>query len=150
MRTHLLAGLYQQRVTRCARNAAERAAFQALAAEQLARAYAPGCAFMTLDEPARLHVVERLTACLALFVRSSACVEGRNGHLARYHHGLHRLSKRRLKALTTIANFYTRRPDGTTAAERFFGQPPDDLFEWLLARMDPPPSPRAKRLRLAA
>jgi hypothetical protein len=91
-----------------------------------------------------------LTAQLALFVRSSACVGGRNGHLARFDHGLHCLSKRRLKALTTIANYYTRRSDHTTAAERFFGQAPDDIFEWLLQRIDRPNQPRAKRLAKAA
>jgi hypothetical protein len=150
VRTQLLAGLYLQRAAGRARDAAERAAFKALSAKLLAQAYDPASAFMTLDEFSRRHVEAVIQAQLALFVRSSACVEGRNGHLARFHHGLHRLSKRRLKALTTIANFYTRRTDGTTAAERFFGQPPEDLFEWLLTRMDLPAQPRAKRLRLAA
>lgn len=35
------------------------------------------------------------------------------------------------------------------AAERFFGQTPYDLFDWLLLRLDVPAQPRAKRLRLA-
>jgi hypothetical protein len=150
VRTQLLAGLYLARAAGRARDAAERAAFRALSTDLLAQAYDPLSAFMALDEPMRRHIEAVLQAQLALFVRSSSCVEGRNGHLARFHHGLHCLSKRRLKALTTIANFYTRRADGTTAAERFFGQPPDDLFAWLLAHMDLPAQPRAKRLRLAA
>jgi hypothetical protein len=33
---------------------------------------------------------------------------------------MHRLSDRKMKGLTVIHNFYLKRPDGTTAAERFF------------------------------
>ncbi|WP_295407323.1 DUF6399 domain-containing protein, partial [uncultured Thiocystis sp.] len=36
-------------------------------------------------------------------------------------------------------------PDGTTAAERFFGRPPAPLFEQLLERMPMPPSPARRR-----
>jgi hypothetical protein len=150
VRTQLLAGLYLARAAGRARDGAERASLRALSAELLEKAFAPTSALMSLDEPTRRHIQAVVQAQLALFVRSSACVEGRNGHLARFHHGLHCLSKRRLKALTTIANFYTRHDDGSTAAERFFGQPPADLFEWLLTRMDLPPQPRAKRLVKAA
>jgi hypothetical protein len=105
---------------------------------------------MDLDPTGRLRVEAAVDACLQLFVRSSACVEGRNGHLALQHHGLHRLSDPRLKALAVLHNYYARRPDGTTAAERFFGQKPDDLFSWLLARIEPPALPRARRLKEAA
>lgn len=52
--------------------------------------------------------------------------------------------------MTVAHNYYARRPDGTTAVERFFGQKPDDLFAWLLARIEPPALPRAGRLREAA
>ena len=85
-----------------------------------------------------------------VLVRSTACVEGRNGQLALRFHSLHRLSPRRLSALTVIHNFHIRRADGTTAAERFFGQPPEPLFEWLVANLQPPPRPRASRSRRAA
>jgi Family of unknown function (DUF6399) len=57
--------------------------------------------------------------CAQLFQRSSSCVEGRNGHLSLWHHGLHKLSTRKLKVLTTLHNYYIRGADGTTAAERF-------------------------------
>lgn len=150
VRSQLVPGLYLERAARKARTAAERAAIVAVSQTLLAQARAPTSPFMSLDMPTRQHIEDVVQACLALFVRSSACVEGRNGHLARYHHGLHRLSKRRLKALTTIANFYARRADGTTAAERFFGHKPDDLFDWLLARLDVPAQPRAARLKQAA
>ncbi|MFZ4676413.1 MAG: DUF6399 domain-containing protein, partial [Nodosilinea sp.] len=44
------------------------------------------------------------------------------------HHSFHRLSPRKLQALTTIHNFFLTRPDGSTAAQRFFGHPPNPFF----------------------
>ena len=81
-----------------------------------------------------------------LFQRSSSCVEGRNGHLALWHHSRHRLSPQRLQSLTVLANFFHRRPDGTTAAERFFGTAPSDVCEWLLAHVALPARPARSRL----
>jgi len=77
-----------------------------------------------------------------LFQRSSSCVEGRNAQLSLIHHGLHRLSNRKLQALTAIHNYYIKRPDDTTAAERFFEKKPHDMFEWLLDHMELPARPR--------
>ncbi len=89
------------------------------------------------------EAVERVVRdCAGLFQRSSSCVEGRNSQLALHHHGLHRLSDRKLAALTTLHNFFLRRPDGTTAAQRFFGSPPRNLFDWLLDRLPLPARPR--------
>ncbi|MGK5091388.1 DUF6399 domain-containing protein [Deltaproteobacteria bacterium TL4] len=42
------------------------------------------------------------------------------------------LSSTRLKALTVISNFDSRRDDGTAAAERLFGRSFPDLFTWLV------------------
>ncbi len=150
VRSQLVPGLYLARAARRARCATERAAIRAVSDALLAQARSASSPFMALDQARRQRIETAIVTCLDLFVRSSACVEGRNGYLALLHHGLHRLSKRRLKALTVLHNYYARRPDGTTAAERFFGQTPDDLFDWLLARLDVPAQPRAKRLRLAA
>jgi hypothetical protein len=83
--------------------------------------------------------------CAELFSRSSSCVEGRNSRLSLFHHGQTRLSERRLKALTAVHNYLVRREDGTTAAERFFGQEQRDVFSWLLQRMPDLPRPAAKR-----
>jgi hypothetical protein len=44
-----------------------------------------------------------------------------------------------------VHNFWTRRPDGTTPAQRFFGQKHRDLFEFLLATLPPPKRPAARR-----
>lgn len=87
--------------------------------------------------------------CAQLFQRSSSCVEGRNAQLALRHQGIHRLSNRHLKALTVMHNYYIRRRDGTTAAERLFEAKPNDLFEFLLNHVDYPARPR-NRLKLAA
>jgi hypothetical protein len=80
--------------------------------------------------------------CANVFQRSSSCVEGRNGYLSLRHHGLHKISDRKLKVLTVIHNYFIKRDDDTTAAERFFEQKHRDLFEELLGSM-----PYAKRSR---
>ncbi len=85
--------------------------------------------------------------CAHLFQRSSSCVEGRNGYLALHHHSLHRLGDRKLAALTTVHNYFVKRQDGTTAAERFFGSKPRDLFGWVLDQVDLPGYPARKRSR---
>lgn len=79
--------------------------------------------------------------CAQLFQRASSCVEGRNGQLSLRHHSLHRLSPSRLEALTAVHNYFITRPDGTTAAERFFGTTHADMFEHLIACSRPPPRP---------
>ena len=90
--------------------------------------------------------LERLAVEWAnLFQRSSSCVEGRNGQLSLCHHSLHRLRPQCLAALTVLANYFHRRRDGSTAAERFFGVPPSDLFEWLVSHVSSPPRPAARR-----
>ena len=72
--------------------------------------------------------VERVTQdCADLLQRSSSCVEGRNGQLSLRHHSLHRITLARLQALTAVHNYFIHRPDGTTAAERFFGTAPADM-----------------------
>ena len=77
--------------------------------------------------------------------RASSAVEGRNGYLSALHHNQRGFSQQRLQALTTIHNFYLKRPDGTTAAERLFGTPPPDLFDWLVQQMPDLPVPRQRK-----
>jgi hypothetical protein len=76
--------------------------------------------------------------CADVFQRSSSCVEGRNGYLSLRHHGLHNISNRKLKVLTVIHNYFIKRCDETTAAERFYEQNHDDLFEYLVQKMPKP------------
>nr|WP_300988419.1 DUF6399 domain-containing protein [Thiocapsa sp.] len=138
----------------------ERVAARSTAAETRHRVQAASTALLDVLRRAD-HPLQRLApedsarveqvagACADLFQRSSSCVEGRNGQLSLHHHGRHRLSDRRLAALTAVHNFHIRRPDGTTAAERFFGRTHPALFEELLLRVPLPPRPRRRRLRPA-
>jgi hypothetical protein len=53
------------------------------------------------------RLLERVSAeCADLFQRSSSCVEGRNAQLALQHHSRHRLSDRKLAALTAVHNYF--------------------------------------------
>jgi hypothetical protein len=62
-------------------------------------------------------------------------------------HRRHRLSDRKLAALTAVHNDHIRRPDGTTAAERFLGCTHETLFSQVLPRMPLPPRPARRRPR---
>lgn len=98
----------------------------------------------------RVLIAYTVEQCVQLFQRSSSPVEGRNGHLSLFHHGHHRLTETKLAARTVIHNFMKVRLDETTAAERFFDQPPRDLFGWLLERMDEPKRPARRKIKLAS
>ena len=54
----------------------------------------------------------------------------------------------KLKVLTILHNFFIKRADGTTAAERFFEEKPKDLFSWILGKVELP-RPRRKHSRVA-
>jgi hypothetical protein len=82
------------------------------------------------------------------FQRTSSAVEGRNGYLSQIHHNQRGLSTRRLRVMTTLHNFHLKRADGTTAAQRLFGKPVPDLFEWLVQHM--PDLPQARRRKAAS
>ena len=79
------------------------------------------------------------------FQRSSSPVEGRNGYLSQVHHNRRGLSSKRLKVSTVIHNFSLQRNDGTTAAERLFGQQFPDLFEYLVENIGELPQARKSR-----
>jgi hypothetical protein len=77
-----------------------------------------------------------------VFQRSSSHVEGRNGYLSLRNHQLRGLDHpRKRPCLTAIHNFFLTRADGTTAAERFFGQKPRSLFAAILESVEIPPAP---------
>jgi hypothetical protein len=83
-----------------------------------------------------------------IFQRSSANVEGRNGYLSLRNHQLRGLDRPRKRAwLTAMHNFFLTRPDGTTAAERFFGQKPRSVVAAILDSVDLPPAPRSPQRR---
>lgn len=142
---NLIPGIYLHLVAHKAKTAEEKRDLLQRSQELLAPLLARDGPFGGLEKE-ELALIEKVTIeCAQLFQRSSSCVEGRNGQLALFHHSLHRLSNRKLAALTTVHNYFIKRPDGTTAAERFFGAKPMDLFEWVLERVDLPGRPAQKR-----
>ena len=141
----LIAGYYLQGVAQKASGAQERERLRQLAFDILARARSPDGVWATLETEVQAELEQKAQSCTNIFQRSSSCVEGRNGHLSLKHHALHQLSERKLQVLTVIHNYLIRRPDNTTAAQRFYGTPPRDLFDWLLARLSPLARPRARR-----
>src|SRR5881628_2780115 len=77
-----------------------------------------------------------------VFQRSSSNVEGRNGYLSLRNHQLRGLDHPRKRAcLTAVHNFFLTRPDGTTAAERFFSQKPRSMFAAILESVELAPAP---------
>src|ERR1041385_5669490 len=107
----LTAGMYLRRVASKQRTAEQRAALRALAEQCLAEARALG-----VEPPGGWAAAERLAwEWSGWFQRSSSCVEGRNGQLALRHHSLHKLSGRKLAALTALHNYWIKR-GGQTAA----------------------------------
>lgn len=142
--TQLIPALYLERVA--GRSHAEtRHRLQALSAQLLDPLRQPTHPLQALAPALRTRIEEAAQGCADLFQRSSSCVEGRNGHLSLYH----RLSDRKLAALTAIHNFHILRPDGTTAAERFFGRAHPPLVEQVLRQVSFPPPPRQRRQRRA-
>ena len=143
----LLPGLYWRQQVRRGRDAEQKRQRKELSAKLLMQAWRQGGALSRLSEEEKAELLRQGEELAGLFVRSSSCVEGRNGRLSLLQHGHVRLSKQRLKVQTVIHNYMLRREDGTTAAERFFGKKPADLFESLLSRMSNLPRPAAKRPR---
>lgn len=131
----LIPGFYLQLASKKAKGSAERKRIAKLASELLARLDLCGT-WCCLPAFERERIKDTALQCAQLFQRSSSCVEGRNGYLSLRHHSSHRLSKRKLGALTVIHNFFIKRPNETTAAERFFDAKHNDLFKYLLDNLD--------------
>ncbi len=143
-RDELLAGHYLARAADRAEKADERRRLRALSEMILARARSPTSPLAALPEADRESLEQQARDAADIFQRSSSCVEGRNGQLSLRHHGLRELTSRKLRALRVLHNYAARRADGTTAAERFFGQRPRELFPWLLERLPLPARPRRR------
>jgi hypothetical protein len=143
----LIPALYLERVAARSTRAEARTRLRALSAEVLEPLLKPDHPIQALDTDMRAHLEQVAGDCADLFQRSSSAVEGCNGQLSLHHHGRHRLSDRKLAALTAVHNFHICRADGTTAAERLFGRAPPPLFEQVLARVPLPPRPRRRQPR---
>jgi hypothetical protein len=95
-----------------------------------------------LSPEAQHHLHDEAKRLAAVFQRSSSNVEGRNGYLSLRSHQLRGLDLPRKRAcFTAIHNFLLTRPDGTTAAERFFGQKPRSMFAAILDSVELAPAP---------
>jgi hypothetical protein len=104
--------------------------------------FAPGGVFSALRPEAQDQFHDEAKRLAAVFQRSSSNVEGRNGYLSLRNHQLRGLAlPRKREGFTTIHNFFLTRPDGTTAAERFFGQKPRSMFGAILASVELAPAP---------
>lgn len=145
---HLLPAVYLERAAHKAREAETRPHLLTLA-EQRALPVSGIDPLAKLTPEHRASIERVAEECADLFQRASSCVEGRNGQLSLRHHGLHTIAPAKLEVLTIMHNYVIQREDGTTAAERFFGAKPADLFGWLVDRVDLPARPAQKRPRSA-
>ena len=141
----LIPGFYLQLAASKTKLAEQRNNILTTAERLLSAATAESSPLKLLEKDQQDEILNLAKECAQLFQRSSSCVEGRNGQLSLRHHSLHRLSNRKLSALTVVHNYFIKRDDGSTAAERFFGARPKDLFKWLLDRIDLPARPAKKR-----
>jgi Family of unknown function (DUF6399) len=141
----LIPAIYLDLVSAKVAEAPQRQALKKRAAELLISLHSTASPWQGLAQEDRRLIEQVAQECAELFQRSSSCVEGRNGQLALRHHSLHRIRDQKLAALTTVHNYFVRRSDGTTAAERFFGSQPGNLFDWVLERVDLPGWPAQKR-----
>ena len=104
--------------------------------------FQPGGVFSALSPEAQDQLHDEAKRLAAVFQRSSSNVEGRNGYLSLRSHQLRGLDLPRKRAcFTAIHNFFLTRPDGTTAAERFFGQKPRSMFAAILESVELAPAP---------
>ena len=104
--------------------------------------FAPGGVLSALSSGAQDRLHDEAKRLAAVFQRSSSNVEGRNGYLSLRSHQLRGLDlPRKRECFTAIHNFFLTRPDGTTAAERFFGQKPRSMFAAILESVELAPAP---------
>jgi hypothetical protein len=144
-KNELVAGYYVACAARRCTESEEAKRLTELSEAILSRARSPDQPLGQLPESIRLELEQQASHAADIFQRSSSCVEGRNGQLSLRHHGLRELTPSKLQALRVIHNYVIRRPDGTTAAQRFFRSKPRDLFAWLLKQLPMPARPRRKR-----
>ena len=104
--------------------------------------FEPGGVLSVLSPETQHQLHDEAKRLATVFQRSSSNVEGRNGYLSLRSHQLRGLDLPRKRAcFTTIHNFFLTRPDGTTAAERFFGQKPRSMGAVILDSVELAPAP---------
>jgi len=141
MHAKLIPSYYLDRVAQT-RTVRDGTPLRELAARLRAPLCEPGGVLCALNPEAHDQLHDEAKRLAAVFQRSSANVEGRNGSLSLRHHQLRGLDlPRQRECFTAMHNFFLTRPDGTTAAERFFGPKPRSMFAAILGAVNVPPAP---------
>ena len=141
MHAHLIPSFYLDRVA-STRTVTQGEPLRELAARLRTPLFEPGGALGELNPLEQNQLKVQAARLAEVFQRSSSNVEGRNGYLSLRNHQLRGLDHPRKRAcLTAVHNFLLTRPDGTTAAERFFGQKPRSMFAAILESVEIPPAP---------
>jgi Family of unknown function (DUF6399) len=147
MHAHLIPACYLERVAQT-RTVSAGEPLRELATRLRTPLFEPGGVFAALSEAQQNQLTHQAKELAEVFQRSSSNVEGRNGYLSLRNHQLRGLAlPRKRECLTAIHNFFLTRSDGTTAAERFFGQKPRSMFAAILDSVDLPPAPRSPQRR---
>ena len=150
MHAHLIPSYYLERVA-STRTVTQGESLRALAEHLRTPLFEPGGALSGLSLMQQDHLQHQAKMLAEVFQRSSSNVEGRNGYLSMRNHQLRGLDHPRKRAcLTAIHNFLLTRADGTTAAERFFGQKPRSMFAAILEAVAIPPAPLSPPKRAVA
>ena len=141
MHAHLIPSYDLERVA-STRTVTQGEALRALAERLRTPLFEPSGALGELSAMKQNRLKAEAAKLAEVCQRSSSNVEGRNGYLSLRNHQLRGLDHPRKRAcLTAVHNFFLTRPDGTTAAERFFGQKPRSMFATILAAVEIPPAP---------
>jgi Family of unknown function (DUF6399) len=150
MHAKLIPSYYLDRIAQT-RTVREGEPLRALAEGLRISVFEPSGVLSALSPEAQDHLHDEAKRLAAVFQRSSSNVEGRNGYLSLRSHQLRGLDlPRKRECFTAIHNFFLTRPDGTTAAERFFGQKPRSMFAAILGAVDLPPAPLSPPRRAVA
>ena len=138
---HLIPSYYLERVA-STKTRTEGEPLRALAERLRTPLLEPSGVLGALSPVEQNQLQQKAKTLADVFQRSSSNVEGRNGYLSLRNHQLRGLDHPRKRAcLTAVHNFFLTRPDGTTAAERFFGQKPRSMFAAILTSVEIPPAP---------
>ena len=141
MHAHLIPSYYLDRVA-STRTVTQGEPLRTLAEDLCTPLFEPDGAFGMLSPGEQDALKFKAKTLAEVFQRSSSNVEGRNGYLSLRNHQLRGLDHpRKRTCLTAIHNFFLTRADGTTAAERFFGQKPRSLLAAILESVEIPPAP---------
>jgi len=141
MHAHLIPSYYLERVA-SARTVTAGEPLRALAERLRTPLFELDGAFGGVSPVEQDALKSKAKTLAEVFQRSSSNVEGRNGYLSLRNHQLRGLDHPRKRAcLTAMHNFFLTRSDGTTAAERFFGQKPRSMFAAILESVEIPPAP---------